>query len=87
MSENSGGSSIWFQQLLSGLGAAFESGQVPPPSKGAYGIIGKRTFSSGSLAVRDMQQAGMTLVGETTGGRVYWFGENLPGPCRIPACQ
>jgi hypothetical protein len=76
--ENSGGNSVWFQILLSALRSAYDSRTVPPPPNGAFGIIGKRTFSSGSLAVRDMQQAGMILVGETTGGRVFWFGETTP---------
>jgi C-terminal processing protease CtpA/Prc len=76
--ENSGGSSVFFQRLLQHLGEAVTAGAFPFPARGAVGIIGKRTFSSGSLAVRDMQQAGFLLVGETTGGRVFWFGENLP---------
>lgn len=76
--DNSGGASRWFTELMGTLGAAYASGAMPYPSRGAIGIIGKRTFSSGSLAVRDMQLAGMTLVGETTGGRVFWFGENTP---------
>ncbi len=76
--ENTGGSSIHFQRLLQFLGEAVAAGLVPPPARGAVGIIGKRTFSSGVLAVRDMQALGFTLVGETTGGRVFWFGENLP---------
>jgi C-terminal processing protease CtpA/Prc len=76
--ENSGGSSIWFTRLLDALGGAYQSGQLSIPPKWVYGIIGKRTFSSGSLAVRDMKAQGFILVGETTGGRVYWFGENTP---------
>lgn len=76
--ENSGGASQWFQLLLNEIGLAVAGGQVPFPAKGGFGITGKRTFSSGTLAAWDMRGFGMQLVGETTGGRVFWFGENLP---------
>lgn len=76
--ENSGGSSVWFQQLLHELSEAVRVGRIPYPAEGAFGLTGKKTFSSGTLAAHEMQKSGMTLVGETTGGRVSWFGENLP---------
>lgn len=76
--ENSGGSSVWFQQLLHELSEAGRKGRIPYPVEGAFGLTGKRTFSSGTLAAQEMRKAGMALVGETTGGRVSWFGENLP---------
>ncbi len=76
--ENTGGNSFWFGILLKTLGQAYINGSFPLPPKGAFGIIGKRTFSSGSVAAADLKEAGLTLVGETSGGRVSSFGENLP---------
>ncbi|MBI4891656.1 MAG: hypothetical protein HY821_13610 [Acidobacteria bacterium] len=73
--ENTGGNSKYFHDLMTALGAAYLSGEVPLPSAGAFGIIGKKTFSSGSLAAAEMRLSGITLVGETAGGRVSYFGE------------
>lgn len=76
--ENTGGNSAYFTQLINAFGQAYVTGQVPLPALGAYGIVGKNTFSSGTLAAVDVLRAGMTLVGETTGGRVSWYGEVVP---------
>lgn len=76
--ENTGGASVWFQQMLLRLSEAVKEGRIPYPAEGAFGLIGKKTFSSGVLAAHEMRRAGVTLAGETTGGRMGWFGETIP---------
>lgn len=67
--DNGGGNEAVFQQLYRLL-----TGRMPPPQRGVYGIINKRTFSSGVLAASLMKANGAAMIGEATGGRVAWFG-------------
>jgi hypothetical protein len=61
---------------------AIEAGTIPFPKDGAFGIIGRETFSSGMLAAIDLRRNQAVLVGEPTGGIPNSFGEvrvfNLP---------
>lgn len=71
---NSGGNSSVLLILLNALGEAFLRGAIAP-SKGAYAIIGRETFSSASLNTVDLKRNGVVLVGEPTGGGASGFGE------------
>jgi hypothetical protein len=74
---NSGGNSAIIDTLFNALGEAAFSGKFFPTA-GFFGIIGRETFSSGSLNARTLRQAGAQLVGEDTGGGASGFGEVVP---------
>jgi C-terminal processing protease CtpA/Prc len=75
--DNTGGASIWFSQLMNQFYLAYAQGVLQMPEGGVYGIISKRTFSSGTLAAVDLKRAGVILVGETTGGNPTWYGDTV----------
>jgi hypothetical protein len=74
---NSGGASGILLSLLEALGQAAFAGKFFPTA-GFFAIIGRETFSSGTLNARDLRLAGGQLVGEDTGGGASGFGEVVP---------
>jgi hypothetical protein len=73
--ENTGGNTKWFDQLLAAVFAAYQSGEVPPPSGGTYALIGRRTFSSAAIHAAELRNGGAIVIGEPTGGNPSSFGE------------
>jgi len=74
---NSGGNSTILDTLLEAMGVAAFAGKFFPTS-GFFAIVGRETFSSGSLNARTLRLAGGQLVGENTGGGAGGFGEVVP---------
>lgn len=72
--DNIGGDESVFLRMFYWLLDAVKQGRLPRPERGIYGIIAKRTFSSGTLAARELRSNGAILVGEMAGGRLDWFG-------------
>ena len=79
---NTGGNSAVTDRLFAAIGVAIAAGTISFPKDGAFGIIGRETFSSGMLAAIDLRRNQAVLVGEPTGGIPNSFGEvrvfNLP---------
>lgn len=75
--DNPGGGSQWLGVMLKDLLAAAESGRLRQPQEGAYVIISKATFSSGTLAAMDLRAMGGITVGEPSGGNPTGFGPTI----------
>jgi hypothetical protein len=81
---NGGGDSGLIQPLLVALGEAQAAGVLSGPVRG-FCIIGRQTASSAMWNAIDLKRAGVTLVGEPTGGK-----PNAPGQVesvRLPNSQ
>ncbi|MBL8233470.1 MAG: hypothetical protein JNL98_33545 [Bryobacterales bacterium] len=71
---NGGGDSSVIAILLNKLAEAFMRGTINP-SKGAFVIVGRETFSSGVNNTVDLKQNGVVVVGEPTGQGGSHFGQ------------
>ncbi len=71
---NTGGNSAILDPLGQGLGQRIPRLQQNPNFR-FYGIIGRRTFSTGLLHACQARSQGLILVGEPTGGKPKHFGD------------
>lgn len=71
---NGGGDSSVIAILLNKLSEAFMRGAINP-SKGAFVIVSRETFSSGVNNTVDLKQNGVVVVGEPTGQGGSHFGQ------------